>query len=66
MFFFYSSQYYTVKCFLCYRFVGVVTMDIDLKKIDFNACGISDGNPGPSYMAGVNRCKPNTGVRLFF
>lgn len=41
-------------------------MDIDLKKIDYNACGISAGNPGPSYMAGVDRCKPNTGVRLFF
>jgi len=41
-------------------------MDIDLKKIDFNACGISAGNPGPSYMAGIARCKPSTGVRLFF
>ena len=39
-------------------------MDIDFQEIDFNACDVGFGNPGPSYLAGVHRCKPGTGVRL--
>ncbi|XP_063442407.1 uncharacterized protein LOC134722716 [Mytilus trossulus] len=45
------------------RFVGVAVMDIHFAKIDFNACGISPGNPGPSYLAGIARCKSNTGCK---
>ncbi|CAG2204956.1 unnamed protein product [Mytilus edulis] len=44
-------------------FVGVAVMDIHFTKIDFNACGISPGNPGPSYLAGIARCKSNTGCK---
>ena len=42
------------------RFVGVVVMDMDFLSIDFNACPISIGNPGPSYLSGISRCKTNT------
>ncbi|XP_076111452.1 uncharacterized protein LOC143079760 [Mytilus galloprovincialis] len=45
------------------RFVGVITMDTDFMKIDFNPCGVSAGNPGPSYLAGVARCKDHTGCK---
>lgn len=40
-------------------------MDTDFMKIDFNPCGVSAGNPGPSYLAGVARCKDHTGVSYF-
>ncbi|XP_048254912.1 uncharacterized protein LOC124137543 [Haliotis rufescens] len=42
------------------RFVGVITMDIDFNQIDFNACPVSIGNPGPSFLSGVSRCKTKT------
>jgi hypothetical protein len=42
-------------------------MDTDLQEIDFNACGTSPGNPGPSYLSGIARCKPpSTGVSLLY
>ncbi|GAB1597608.1 uncharacterized protein LOC106882646 [Argonauta hians] len=37
-------------------------MDIYFKQIDFNACPISTGNPGPSYLSGIARCKTATTV----
>ncbi|KAK3085703.1 hypothetical protein FSP39_007558 [Pinctada imbricata] len=42
------------------RFVGVAVMDIDFLRIDFNACPVSIGNPGPSYLSGVSKCKTAT------
>ncbi|XP_059141672.1 uncharacterized protein LOC131929461, partial [Physella acuta] len=45
------------------RFIGLIVMDIDLNKIDFNPCGLSPGNPGPSYLAGIDRCKPTTSCK---
>ncbi|XP_056002898.1 uncharacterized protein LOC125658223 [Ostrea edulis] len=42
------------------KFVGVAVMDIDFKKIDFNACPVSIGNPGPSFLSGVSKCKTKT------
>ncbi|XP_061176016.1 uncharacterized protein LOC133184968 [Saccostrea echinata] len=42
------------------RFVGVVVMDTDFEHVDFNPCGISAGNPGPSYLAGIDRCKEHS------
>ncbi|CAL1537135.1 unnamed protein product, partial [Lymnaea stagnalis] len=45
------------------KFVGVVVMDIDLNKIDFNSCGVSPGNPGPSYLSGIDRCKRTTSCK---
>jgi hypothetical protein len=44
------------------RFIGVVVMDTSFEKIDFNSCGVSPGNPGPSYLAGIDKCKKNSGV----
>lgn len=44
------------------RIVGLIVMDIDLNKIDFNACGLSPGNPGPSYLSGIDKCKKTTSV----
>lgn len=37
-------------------------MDTYFEKIDFNSCGISAGNPGPSYLAGIDKCKKHSGV----
>ena len=48
----------------CCRFVGVVVTDTDFIELDFNACGTSAGNPGPSYLSGIDRCQKTTGVRL--
>ncbi|XP_063441841.1 uncharacterized protein LOC134722188 [Mytilus trossulus] len=46
------------------RIVGVIVMDTDFQEIDFNACGTSPGNPGPSYLSGISRCKgPSTGCK---
>ncbi|GFN94730.1 fras1 related extracellular matrix protein [Plakobranchus ocellatus] len=45
------------------RIVGVTVMDTDLIKLDFNACGVSPGNPGPSYLSGIARCRPSTGCK---
>lgn len=45
------------------RFVGVIAVDMDFINIDFDACGISEGNPGPSYLAGIARCKNHTGCK---
>lgn len=45
---------------LSYRFIGVAVMDIDFLKIDFNACPVSIGNPGPSFLSGVSKCKTRT------
>ncbi|XP_059145696.1 uncharacterized protein LOC131932801 [Physella acuta] len=45
------------------RVVGVSVMDTHFKELDFNACGVSDGNPGPSYLAGVHRCRKTTGCK---
>ncbi|KAK0060871.1 hypothetical protein Bpfe_009740 [Biomphalaria pfeifferi] len=42
------------------RVVAVAVMDIHLMEVDFNPCGLSAGNPGPSYLSGVNRCKKMT------
>ncbi|KAK3086522.1 hypothetical protein FSP39_019568 [Pinctada imbricata] len=42
------------------KFVGAVVMDIDFLEIDFNACPVSIGNPGPSYLSGVSKCKTAT------
>ncbi|XP_041375748.1 uncharacterized protein LOC121388465 isoform X2 [Gigantopelta aegis] len=42
------------------RFVAAIVMDIDFNQIDYNACGVSMGNPGPSYLSGVARCKSKT------
>ncbi|XP_029641233.1 uncharacterized protein LOC115216171 isoform X1 [Octopus sinensis] len=42
------------------RIVALVTMDTYFRKIDFNACPISIGNPLPNYLAGIDRCKPTT------
>ncbi|XP_062583037.1 uncharacterized protein LOC134244804 [Saccostrea cucullata] len=42
------------------RFVGVAVIDIDFLKIDFNACPVSIGNPGPSFLSGVSKCKTKT------
>ncbi|KAL8589311.1 hypothetical protein ACOMHN_052314 [Nucella lapillus] len=45
------------------RFVGVVVMDTDFIELDFNACGVSAGNPGPSYLSGIDRCQKTTGCK---
>ncbi|XP_050398522.1 uncharacterized protein LOC126816272 [Patella vulgata] len=45
------------------RTVAVVVMDIDWDMIDFNSCPVSIGNPGPSYLSGISRCKPTTGCK---
>ncbi|KAK7114273.1 uncharacterized protein [Littorina saxatilis] len=45
------------------RSVAVVVMDTSFKKIDFNACGVSAGNPGPSYLSGIHRCRPTTNCK---
>lgn len=37
-------------------------MDTYFMHLDFNACGVSAGNPGPSYLSGTHRCRPTTGV----
>lgn len=42
------------------RFVGVTVMDISFLKVDFNACPVSIGNPGPSFLSGVSKCKTKT------
>ncbi|XP_060084009.1 uncharacterized protein LOC132563267 [Ylistrum balloti] len=42
------------------RFVGVIVMDIDFKEIDFNPCAVGIGNPGPSYLAGIAKCRDST------
>lgn len=42
------------------RFVGVAVMDITFLKIDFNACPVSIGNPGPSFLSGISKCKTKT------
>ena len=46
------------------RFAAVVVTDIEFKKIDFNACGVSAGNPGPSYLSGIHRCRATTNVSI--
>ncbi|CAL1537134.1 unnamed protein product [Lymnaea stagnalis] len=45
------------------RVVGVTVMDTYFMQLDFNACGVSDGNPGPSYLAGIHKCKKTTGCK---
>ncbi|XP_025116243.1 LOW QUALITY PROTEIN: uncharacterized protein LOC112577393 [Pomacea canaliculata] len=45
------------------RYVGVVVMDTYFMHLDFNACGVSAGNPGPSYLSGTHRCRPTTGCK---
>ena len=45
---------------LSYRFIGVAVMDIDFLEIDYNACPVSIGNPGPSFLSGVSKCKTKT------
>ncbi|XP_062592341.1 uncharacterized protein LOC134253767 [Saccostrea cucullata] len=45
------------------RFIGAAVMDTDFEKIDFNPCGISDGNPGPSFLAGIHKCKKHSGCK---
>ncbi|ESO96905.1 hypothetical protein LOTGIDRAFT_214442 [Lottia gigantea] len=42
------------------RTVGVIVMDIDWDMIDFNSCDPGTGNPGPSYLSGIHRCKTGT------
>ncbi|XP_061196658.1 uncharacterized protein LOC133204933 [Saccostrea echinata] len=42
------------------RFIGVTVMDTYFEHVDFNACDVSDGNPGPSYLAGTHRCKEHS------
>ncbi|XP_048745350.2 uncharacterized protein LOC130046397 isoform X1 [Ostrea edulis] len=42
------------------KFVGVAVMDIDFLEVDFNACPVSIGNPGPSFLSGVSKCKTKT------
>lgn len=42
------------------RFVGVIAMDIDFKEVDFNPCAVGMGNPGPSYLAGIAKCRDST------
>ena len=42
----------------------MVVTDTDFIELDFNACGTSAGNPGPSYLSGIHRCQKTTGVRL--
>ena len=46
------------------RFAAVVVTDIEFKKLDFNACGVSAGNPGPSYLSGIHRCRATTNVSI--
>lgn len=45
------------------RFVAVVVMDILFKNIDFNACDVGTGNPGPSYVSGIHRCRQTTSCK---
>ncbi|XP_041376152.1 uncharacterized protein LOC121388737 [Gigantopelta aegis] len=45
------------------RFVAAIVMDIDFYNVDFNPCRVSAGNPGPSYLAGIDRCKKGTGCK---
>ncbi|CAG5117530.1 unnamed protein product, partial [Candidula unifasciata] len=45
------------------RIIGLIVMDIDFNKIDFNACGVSPGNPGPSYLSGIDKCKKTTSCK---
>ncbi|CAE1274157.1 unnamed protein product [Acanthosepion pharaonis] len=42
------------------RIVALSVMDIYFKRIDFNSCPVSIGNPGPSYLSGISRCKTRT------
>ncbi|OWF54531.1 uncharacterized protein LOC110443474 [Mizuhopecten yessoensis] len=42
------------------RFVGVIVMDIDFKEVDFNPCTVGVGNPGPSHLAGIAKCRDTT------
>ncbi|GFN94711.1 fras1 related extracellular matrix protein [Plakobranchus ocellatus] len=42
------------------RIVGVAVMDIDLMEVDFNACNVGTGNPGPSYLSGIHKCRKST------
>ncbi|KAJ8315213.1 hypothetical protein KUTeg_007363 [Tegillarca granosa] len=42
------------------RFVGVIVIDRDFMEIDYNACRPSIGNPGPSFLGGVDKCKKDT------
>ncbi|XP_014788876.1 uncharacterized protein LOC106882646 [Octopus bimaculoides] len=44
------------------RIVALSVMDMYFKQIDFNACPVSTGNPGPSYLSGIARCKTKTTV----
>ena len=36
--------------------------DIDFREVDFNACNVGKGNPGPSYLSGIHRCRKTTNV----
>lgn len=51
--------------FFVWRFIGVVVMDIDFERIDFNLCDVGDGNLGLSYLVGIYRCKKYLGVGLY-
>ncbi|KAK7497619.1 hypothetical protein BaRGS_00011014, partial [Batillaria attramentaria] len=45
------------------RIVGVIVMDTKFKKTDFNACSVGTGNPGPSYLSNIHRCRPTTNCK---
>ncbi|XP_012940541.1 uncharacterized protein LOC101864077 [Aplysia californica] len=45
------------------RVVGVIVKDIDFREVDFNACDVGKGNPGPSHLSGIHRCQRTTSCK---
>ncbi|KAK7497616.1 hypothetical protein BaRGS_00011011 [Batillaria attramentaria] len=45
------------------RIVGVIVMDTEFKQTDFNACDVGMGNPGPSYLSHIHRCRTTTNCK---